>query len=91
MKVKTNATNNLQLLSEPRLVWSVSSKQLTSLRQTHWRTACSSVCWCVTWWRTMPQTAGGDGMKDEDFPTCVCERCVSDLHVSMAGNKRMMK
>lgn len=48
-QVKTNARNNLRL---PRVVWSVSSKQLTSLRRTHWRTACSSVCWCVTWWRT---------------------------------------
>lgn len=49
MQVRTNARNNLQLLSEPRVVWGVSSKQLTSLRQTHWRTARSSVCWCVTW------------------------------------------
>lgn len=51
-QVKTNARNNLRLLSEPRVVCSVSSKQLTSLRRTHWWTACSSVCWCVTWWGT---------------------------------------
>lgn len=79
MQVKRNARNNLQLLSDAQLVWSVSSKQLTSLRQTQLEDRvqqCMLVCHMV---EDRPPSTQGQ-MKDEDFPTCVRERCVSDLH-----------